>query len=139
MTKLQYFFTREKEIVFVQQEESVPERLCQNDYLALFNMFSIYAKINLPTLKRQENAFLKGCHMTVYTLGAKHSVKIALSGTVSKISEFLCFTQKLKTTFGKMCKMTLAIRWGLKIFSKSLYLTPLLREMHFCVLCRISR
>ena len=68
----------------------------RNEYLAVFNMFSIQ-----PACKKcQENAFLKECQMTTYILQAKKFVEITLSHTVYKNKCILCIQDGCGTTVG---------------------------------------
>ena len=92
-------------------------------------------KFNMAAKKWRENDFWQNiADDTVYTLGVKNFVEMAVSHTISEINAFLHFTQKFnmavkngrKTMFCKKLQ-TLHIPCGSKSLSKSLNLTPFAR------------
>ena len=73
--QLEYCFTREKQLVFAEQKQSIPMSIhdfAERTILLCLICFPLMQKFKQPAKNWQENSFLKECQMTVYyTLGQK--------------------------------------------------------------------
>ena len=111
--KLEYCFTREKEIVFAQQKQSIPMSINQFVEMTVFlclicfsfvdkmqgflDESGLYAKIQNGQQKLWENDFWENLTVdSADTLRVKNFVEIALSRSISEINTFLHLMQKFK-------------------------------------------